>query len=46
MNSFSFYKTSGGGDGDDTSDTSAGNNISVNPLIYLIVILLFNELLN
>ena len=47
MNSFSFYKTSGGGDGDDTSDTSAGNNFSVNPLIYLIVILLlFNELLN
>ena len=42
MNSFSFYKTSGGGD-----DTSAGNNISVNSIIYLLLLFLFfNELFN
>ena len=42
MSTFSFYKTSGGGD-----DTSAGNNISVNQVIsLLLLILLFNWLFN
>ena len=45
MTSFSFYKTSGGGDVGD--DTSAGNNISVNQLIlFLLLILIFNGLFN